>query len=348
MRILLFFLLLFVFAFPVFAVDEPAKPATIQSMNPNISVIGNFYYYNTDLPAPNKISPNTMSLGETEVGFETAVDPYADAKFFITLPLNGTPGVEEGYIALNSLPWGLQGKIGKFRSSFGKVNTSHPHARRYADNPFMITNYFGDSLNENGISLSKLIDNPWDIYSELKFELTNGDNTVSFGNTTPRHAMMSLVNWSNFFELSDNSGLIIGLSDAYGMNNASGSYSTNLLGANIQYKYKPDNMQQYFIEAEGLLSNRNSIGMPVNTGGYYAYTGYMPNRYWEYGVRYDSTQSPTSTVWQTSISPIITYRASEFAFYRIQYNAITSNGVSNNEIYVQANFTIGAHGAHAY
>ena len=346
MRIILFFVFSLFFILPAFAADS--VPAPGQSiMNPNISVIGNFYYYNTDLPV-SAIAPNTMSLGETEIGFETAVDPYADAKFFITLPLGGVPGVEEGYLTINSLPWGFQGKIGKFRSNFGKVNTSHPHARRYADNPFVITNYFGDSLNENGVSLSKLIDDPWNVYSEVKLEFTNGDNAISFGSLTPRHAMMSLANWSNFFELSDNSGLIIGLSDAYGMNNASGSYSTNLIGANIQYKYKPDNMQQYIIEAEGLSSSRNSVAGAMNTGGYYAYTGYMPNRYWEYGVRYDSTQAPTSTVWQQSISPIITYRASEFAFYRVQYNAITSGGVSNNEIYVQANFTIGAHGAHVY
>lgn len=346
MRILLFFVFSLFSILPAYAADG-APSSGQSSMNPNISVIGNFYYYNTDLPV-SAIAPNTMSLGETEIGFETAVDPYADAKFFITLPLGGVPGVEEGYITLNSLPWGFQGKIGKFRSAFGKVNLSHPHARRYADNPLMITSYFGDSLNENGISLSKLIDNPWNIYSELKFEFTNGDNTTSFGSLAPRHPMMSLANWSNFFELSDTSGLIIGFSDAYGMNNASGSRSTNLIGANIQYKYRPDNMQQYFIEAEGLLSDRNNAGIPVNTGGYYTYAGYSPSRYWEYGVRYDSTQSPTSTAWQTSISPIITYRASEFAFYRIQYNAINSAGITNNEIYVQANFTIGAHGAHVY
>ncbi len=326
-----------------------------KAFNPDISVIGNFFYYGGSNPN-NPLPPNTLRLDETEVGFEAAVDPYADAKFFITLPLGtasapATPGVEEGYITLHSLPFELQAKVGKFRSDFGRVNTQHPHARPYADNPLVITNYFGDALNENGVSVSKLIANPWDIYSELTVEATNGENTVSFGSTAPAHSLMTLAHWSNFFELSETSDLLLGLSDAYGQNVTAGSFYTNLAGINVLYKNKPDSLHQFVLEAEGLISNYNTSLGARNTGGYYVYAGYSPSPHWDYGVRYDNSQSqfPSNTAVQTQICPMVTYRSSEFAYYRLQYNFITlPNNAAANELYFQVNWSIGAHGAHAY
>ncbi len=322
-----------------------------KAFNPDISVIGNFFYYGGSNPN-NPLQPNTLRLDETELGFEAAVDPYADAKFFITLPMGGTVGVEEGYINLRSLPLGVLAKVGKFRSDFGRVNTQHPHARAYADNPLVITSYFGDSLNESGISLSRLIDNPWNLYSELTVEVTSGENPVSFGSVIPGHALMTLAHWSTFFELTETSDLLFGLSDAYGQNasaTATAGNFTNLAGINLLYRNKPDSNHQFVIEAEGLISNYNTNLGATNTGGYFIYAGYSPDRYWDYGLRYDNSQSSASTSTQTQICPIITYRASEFAYYRLQYNFITlPNNVRANEVYVQVNWSIGAHGAHAY
>ena len=71
--------------------------------------------------------------------------------------------IEEGFLTLTSLPGGLLAKVGKMKEQFGKVNTLHAHTLPWIDVPIVMKNFLGgeEGLNDSGLSVSKLLLNPW-------------------------------------------------------------------------------------------------------------------------------------------------------------------------------------------
>ncbi len=131
-------------------------------------------------------------INEAELSFQSVVDPYARADFFFTVGKDTDTGkfsldLEEGYITTLSLPAHLQLKAGKFKSAMGRINPVHPHALPFISLPNAYENYFGEGINDEGVSLSWLIPNSL-FYQELVVQLTDGpiDNpsfSRSVGNT---------------------------------------------------------------------------------------------------------------------------------------------------------------------
>ena len=126
---------------------EPAPQQTRSaiSTNPDIGVVADF--------RGSYISQGKRNfdayLNETEVSFQSVVDPYIRADFFVSFsrdPDTHKYGVEveEGYLTTLSLPAKLQLKVGKFREAVGKINPLHPHALPFIDMPNAFVNYFGE------------------------------------------------------------------------------------------------------------------------------------------------------------------------------------------------------------
>ena len=109
-------------------------------------------------------------------GGQAVVDPYARADFFISFGETGV-NVEEGFLTFTALPGGLLTKVGKMRAAFGKVNTLHNHVLPWADRPLVIGNLVGgeDGINDAGISVARLIPNPW-IFLEATGQVFRGDS----------------------------------------------------------------------------------------------------------------------------------------------------------------------------
>ncbi|HEX2455852.1 MAG TPA: hypothetical protein VHI99_19295, partial [Vicinamibacterales bacterium] len=127
--------------------------------NPDMAVIGNF----TGAAGTNRIDPRpAFELGESEASFQAIVDPYARADFFISFAPEGVE-VEEGFITFTTLSGGLLAKVGKMREQIGKVNTMHAHVLPWVDEPIVLGNLLGEpeGISDSGISVSKLILNPW-------------------------------------------------------------------------------------------------------------------------------------------------------------------------------------------
>ena len=145
------------------------------SSNPDIGVVADF--------RASYISQGKKNfdayLNETEVSFQSVVDPYIRADFFVSFgrdPVTHKYGVavEEGYLTTLSLPAKLQLKVGKFREAVGKINPTHPHALPFIDLPNAYVNYFGEEgLNDEGASLSWLLPNKA-FYQEFVFQATSG------------------------------------------------------------------------------------------------------------------------------------------------------------------------------
>src|SRR5436309_11230544 len=158
---------------PAAPVPGAAPSLTSNYFNPSISAIGNFLGVGGSNKTENLPS---MSLRETEVSLQAVVDPYARADFFISFGEEGVE-VEEGFASFTSLPWGLLAKVGRMRTSFGKINTLHLHVLPWPDEPLPIVNFLGgeEGWVGTGVSVAKLIPFPGDVFSELTAQVFRGD-----------------------------------------------------------------------------------------------------------------------------------------------------------------------------
>ena len=123
----------------------PQQTRSAISANPDIGVVADFRASYLSAGKKNL----DAYLHETEVSFQSVVDPYIRADFFISFsrdPETHKYGVdvEEAYLTSLSLPAKLQLKVGKFREAIGRINPIHPHALPFIDLPAAYVNYFGE------------------------------------------------------------------------------------------------------------------------------------------------------------------------------------------------------------
>ncbi len=174
---------------PLHASTERVTAGT--ALNPSISVVLDAVYANefsghADDPAGFEIGHDHhdhdhdlidgFNLRETEIVFQSTVDPYFDA--LVNLAVEGTSGIEleEAYLTTRALPAGLQVKAGRFLSDVGYINQQHPHDWDFVDRPLINEHLFGDEgLQENGVQLSWLA--PTRSYLRLGVEVLQGETS---------------------------------------------------------------------------------------------------------------------------------------------------------------------------
>jgi hypothetical protein len=114
-----------------------------------------------------------LNLGETELTFSGAVDPYFDVTAIASFSRDGV-SVEEVYARTRRLPAGLAVKIGKFYSDIGYVNRQHPHQWDFVDQNLPYALLLGGALNDAGVQVTWLPKAP--IYLQLGAEAFQGEN----------------------------------------------------------------------------------------------------------------------------------------------------------------------------
>jgi hypothetical protein len=321
-------------------------------MNPSISVIGDFRAGYTSASDRNV----DAELHEVETALSSVVDPYARADFYISAGHDGEGGfefeLEEGYLTTLSLPYRLQVKAGKFRSAFGKLNRTHPHALPFIDTPSVYANYLGDEgLNDQGISISWLLPNDR-FFQDLTVEVTRGPGESESFVRQESNRLLYVGHLKNFFDLDDNSTLEFGVSGAAGPN---GDRVTTLLGGlDLTYIWKPLRYNTYHsvtIQAETFFSRMNvADGEPVSTWGFFALGSYQLARRWFIVGRFDHSDLPDNASWnENGISGTVRWNATEFQKVELGIRSSSAQGFDRNyQALVRAVFVIGAHGGHEY
>jgi hypothetical protein len=356
-------------ALPVYGTTGAAVSGA-KVFNPDMAVIGDFLgAAGTNKVQPDPFGPgthpNALQLHESEAAFQAVVDPYARADFFISFGEEGV-SVEEGFLTLTSLPGGLLTKVGKMRAAFGKVNSLHNHVLPWADRPLVINNLVGgeDGINDAGISVARLIPNPW-IFLEATGQVFRGDSgTDPNGNplfqTTQRGELSYVGHLRGYQDISDNANIDLGFSYSRGHNGLSngnladpGSLVTQLYDIDATYRWKPLQRSIYhsFVgRTEWIWSRRDQPTGLQSGSGMYASGDYQFGRRWFAGVRYDrSTHAENASLLDTGESVVLTYWPSEFSQVRSQYRRTNyAIGPTANELLFQFQFSIGAHGAHPF
>jgi hypothetical protein len=325
-------------------------------MNPAISAV--FQMIGGTSVSHENDQTNRFDLSEAEIAFQSVVDPYAKVDMFLTFPSEGSPEVEEGYLTTLALPKSLQLKAGRFKSAFGKWNTLHDHAFFTVDRPKALTNFFGEeSLTDDGLSLSFLIPNPWNLYVESATEIGTPSAGESFN--SERRSLLYLEHLSGSFNTSLNSTFEVGLSAARGRTGPSDTLSQALgacgapcsslqtrdelvsavEGIDLTYKWKPLRLNVYksFLWQNELLRSRRSLDVldavapvlaagTISSLGGYSYIEWQLRKRWRIGARYDLTGFPDDrTAREWAGSAVVRFQPSEFQELRLQFMRTVRN-----------------------
>jgi hypothetical protein len=333
---------------------QPAPQQTRSSIsaNPDMGVIGDFQ---TSYISRGKKNFNAY-LNETEVSLQAVVDPYARADFFLSFgrdPETRKYGVEveEGYLTTLSLPARLQLKAGKFKEAVGKINPTHAHALPFVDLPNAYVNYFGDGLNDEGVSLSWLLPTK-KVYQELIVQVTSGSSESPIFNRGETNRLIYLGHLKNSFTLSDNATLELGVTGITGPNDS--SRATNLGAADITYKWKPVKMNTYKSltwQNELYYSQANYTATDSRQSfGLYSFIQYQLAKRWFLTGRYDYAQKPFDrSIVEQAYSLTAGWYATEFSKMEIEGKTTDDTiGSRYYQAWLRWIFVIGTHGAHQY
>jgi hypothetical protein len=336
----------------------PAAPAQTPSyFNPAISVIGNFLAAGgsnriENLPA--------ASLRESELSLQAVVDPYGRADFFFSVGEHGVD-VEEGYLTFTSLPWQLLAKVGRMRVAFGKVNTMHLHVMPWPDEPLPVVNLLGgeEGWIGDGVSVAKLLSLPGDLFSELTVQVLDGNASELF-HAEQRSDLAYDAHYRVFADLSDAANLDAGASWGLGPNGTGGGATTTLEGVDVTLRWKPLQQGTYrsaVLRGELYRSRRDQPGGTETATGWYLSGDYQLARRWWVGVRGEAAEHAADPgVKDTGLAATVTFNPSEFSQLRAELrrrcyggpNQLGPDTYTANEVLLQLQFAIGAHGAHPF
>ncbi|MFL6290848.1 MAG: hypothetical protein ACJ759_08140 [Thermoanaerobaculia bacterium] len=342
---------------PAVAAGSPTEPAsgggaaqTSNYFNPGISVIGNFLLAGgqnpvEDLPAAN--------LRESEVGLQAIIDPYARADFFIAFGDEGAE-VEEGFATFTALPAGLLVKAGRMRTAFGKINPLHLHVLPWADEPLPIVNLLGgeEGWVGDGVSVARLFP-VGDVFTEGTLQIFRGEADGLFEGER-RGDLSYNGHYRVFMDLTEASNLDAGLSYGFGPNGTTESADTRLEGLDLTYRWKPLQTGSYrsaSLRGEVFRSLREQPEGDQTAIGWYVSGDYQLARRWFVGARYEAADhADDDSLRDTGEAGTLTFWPSEFSQLRAElrrrHYSLTDE--TANELLLQLQFAIGAHGAHPF
>jgi len=324
-------------------------------LNPDIGVIGNFIGatgHNPLVPSP------SLSLRESEFGFQAVVDPYARADFFVAIGEEGAE-IEEGYLTFPALPGGFLAKIGRMRTSFGKLNPLHSHVLPWADRPLIVYNLLGGEpgeadagIRDEGVAVSRILPAPAGIFLEGTAEIYQG-NAGDLFQAERRSDVSSFYRLRGYRDLAESTNLEVGGSYARGHNELGSDFITHLAGLDAALRWKPLRRAIYhsFIaRSEFVWSQREEETDKQRAFGFFASADYQLARRWFAGARFDwSEQARDASLHDSAQSVILTYWPSEFSQIRGQLRRTRyAEDTTANEFLFQFQYNIGAHGAHPF
>jgi hypothetical protein len=330
-----------------------AGGSAAKALNPDISVIGDFI----GKAGGNSVQPSpSLEMHESEVGFQAIIDPYARGDFFLSFGEEGV-NLEEGYITFTALPAGIVAKVGKMRSVFGKVNTLHNHTLPWIDRPLVTNNLVGgeDGIDDAGVSLNRIIPAPKGLFLEATGQVFRGDSGTADNPVfrASRNSDVSAVaHLRGYKDITESTNVDIGLSYARGHNELGTDFLTQLYGVDATLRWKPLRRSIYhsFVaRSEFIWSQRQQFPLEQRAFGYYTSADYQLGRRWFLGGRYDWSDRSLANLTDKGGSVVLTYWPSEFSQIRGQYRFTKyANNIDTNELFMQAIFVLGAHGAHPF
>jgi len=332
------------------ATETQGAKSLLSTLNPQVSVLGDFIYKADENGGE---GDNDFNMREVELAFSANVDTWARGDVVVAIENeDGTEVVlEEGYLTLLETPIeNLQGKFGKFRPFFGKVNQMHLHQLPWSDYPLAVQNFLGEEgWSEHGVALNYLIPNPADIYSELTIGGFNSGSTVLGGDE--ENETVYMAHWKNFLDITDETSLELGTSFLTGENGNGNGARTHLSGVDLTLNTQLFENRRTTSHTEALFNtHEQAADDDINSWGMFtSLEQQLTNRWWAFG-RYDFSQMPTASEVDThAYSAGLTFAQSEYVFWRAMFtHTDNENTDDDNTVWLQMDFSIGPHKPHNY
>lgn len=329
-----------------------------------------------------------FSLAESELGFAANIDPWLRGVANIALHPDDSVSVEEAYVQTTSLGDGLALKAGRFFSGVGYLNAQHAHTWDFVDNPLAYQALLGTQYGDDGVQLTWLAPTDRFIEIGLELgrgrSFPGGDNSRNgagmlaltahtggdFGASHSWRAGLSVLDAK-----ADNQELLG--PDAAG-NVVTNAFSgrTRVWVADAVWKWAPNGnatRTSFKLQAEYLRSTRTGtlvydLGGADSSGAYRAVQSgwyvqgiyqFMPR--WRLGLRTERLDAGNpdyglnaGVLGSTGYRPdkhtlMVDFNPSEFSRVRLQLARDNARqGGPDNQVFLQYQMSLGAHGAHSY
>lgn len=354
-----------------------AGSLALQKLNPEITISG-------DMLAGLILDGRKFYAGESDrsgipvravaLHLQHVLDPYSMFKSaFHISPQHGFH-VEEIYISWFGIIPSMSFGVGRFRQNFGVLNRWHEHDLDQTDYPMALTQVLGEEgLIGDGLVLKWLMPSLWAHVNELTLEVVNGTSDTLFSGehfTVPS----TLLHLKNYYDLSPNTYLELGLSGMFGFNNQRGVPAadgtlvdepwrkTYAGGADLTLYWSPLAQARYrsFVwRSEFYYANKELPAIEPRTSqvswGVYSYLQYQLSARCFFGVRGDAVvptvRANDDVAWD--VVPYLTVWQSEFVYLRLEYRHgeripyATSAGDldrrTDNRVVLQIDFAAGPH-----
>ncbi len=328
-------------------------------VNPDISAIGQVIAKYTDDTSSAFPKKPTLELGEVELMFDAALNPYLTGAVVLSLETNSIE-IEEAYASvIRGLPLNLGLKAGKYRLGFGRLNPTHPHAYPFISTPHVMDPGIAkllpgdESFNDVAVEASTLIPVAGSYALSLSGDLLQGD---SFHPDTVTANFGGLVRLVNSFVIADAAPSEIGFSLTQGTNDPKQGTKSLVAGADVKTKLTLSPIVTAIVQGEIIYKNAGhkdslSIGTTENRMGFYAFTNFLFQAHYNAGILYEQYQSPSNAA-QTDrgIKPFVGFAVlEESTIVRLAYEYFMPQAEkASNTVELQFLFSMGPHKAHLF
>jgi hypothetical protein len=294
---------------------------------------------------------NRLSLRELELILGSNIDPFSRLDVVISFSDSEDPSLEEAYMTRFGLPFHTTARLGQFKPKVGKVLGAHRDSLDTVDEPLVIQRYFGvEGMSKSGLDLTAPIDLPWPVTQQLTvgvLEGGNGEDGTAFG--TARRTPTLYSHLKNYVDLTDLTGIEVGISHMAGSGGDEPGFDAQVLGADVTLTQHLGTQTLKWQNEVFNLNRRKSVDVDGNLWGAYGLLDYHFHPQWSLGFRYDYAQlvdNPATNPHNADVGQTgyLTFYQSEFARWRAQYKHTSlATGKDDNTVYVQGTFVIGDH-----
>lgn len=333
-------------------------------------------------------APQGFSLGETELNISANVDPWFYGALNLSVDADNSVSIEEAFVQTTALPDGLTLRAGRTLSGIGYLNDKHAHTWDFADAPLVYQAFLDGQLKEDGLQLRVLLPTTQfvELGGELgaagPFPSGNGNGNQPGTATLFAHTGGDVGTGSSWRAGVSYLWAKANERESWDIN-ANGDGVTNSFNGNSRllivdgvWKWAPDgNPQRTNLTLQGEYMRRwesgdlsHDIANAASTdrfsstqSGWYVQAVYQFMPAWRVGLRYDrldignvDAASNTASLYLPDYSPtrqtvMLDWSPGEFSRIRLQFASDHARyGLTDNQITVQYQMSLGAHGAHNY